>query len=105
MFQRNIKMNKDDYPKLVKETGWHKFSTDVTTVASVHGIENVLNPTYAPVPTDPDEVALFHLQKQFFYNVLLLIWESGLSQIAQRMNGSWIVYSIVSNSYRLISRI
>ena len=53
MFQRNIKMNKDDYPKLVKETGWHKFSTDVTTVASVHGIENVLNPTYAPVPTDP----------------------------------------------------
>jgi hypothetical protein len=70
MFQRNIKMNKDDYPKLVKETGWHKFSTDVTTVASVHGIENVLNPTYAPVPTDPDEVALFHLQKRFFYNVL-----------------------------------
>jgi hypothetical protein len=63
-------MNKDDYPKLTKETGWRKFSTDVTTVASVHGIENVLNPAYAPVPTDPDEVALFHLQKRFFYNVL-----------------------------------
>jgi hypothetical protein len=65
MFQRrNIKMNKDDYPKLVKETGSHKFSTDVTTVASVYGIGNVLNPTYAPVvPTDPDEVTLFHLQK------------------------------------------
>jgi hypothetical protein len=62
MFERNIKMNKDDYPKLVKETGWHKYSTDVTTVALVHGIENVLDPTYyAPVPTDPDEVALFHL--------------------------------------------
>ncbi len=78
MFQHNIKMNKDDhYPKLVKETGWHKFSTDVTTVALVvHGIENVLNPTCAPVATDPDEVALFHLQKQkqrFFYNVLLLL--------------------------------
>jgi hypothetical protein len=70
MFQRNIKMNKDDYPKLTKETGWHKFSTDVTTVASVHGIQNVLNPAYAPVPTDADEVALFHLQKRFFYNVL-----------------------------------
>jgi hypothetical protein len=57
---------------LVKETGWHKFSTDVTTVALVHGIENVLNPTYAPIPTDPDEVApLFHLQKRFSYNNVL----------------------------------
>ncbi len=47
MFQQNIKMNKDDYPKLVMETD--KFSTDVTTVASVvHGIENVLNSAYAP---------------------------------------------------------
>jgi hypothetical protein len=53
--------------------GWDKFSTDVITVALVHGIENVLNPTYAPVATGPDTVALFHhLRKQFFYNVLLL---------------------------------
>jgi hypothetical protein len=66
-FQRSIKRSPTDYTKFKDDARWKQWHRHLKATANSHGLQNVLSTTY--IPSTPDEVALFDVQKTFMYSV------------------------------------
>ena len=70
-FDKGGRRSSSDYGKLQNHDQWSKRHCALMGNAYEHKCEQVLDPSYAPNPNDPDEIALFGLQQQFMYLVFV----------------------------------
>ena len=68
-FDKGGRQSSSDYGKLQNREQWSKWHCALMGNAYKHKCEQVLDPSYAPNPNDPDKIALFGLQQQFMYSV------------------------------------
>ena len=68
-FDKGGRRSASDYEKFSSKEQWSKWQRSTIGTAYEHKCENVLNATYVPDPSDPDEVELFASQKRFMYSV------------------------------------
>ena len=66
-FQRGIKINISDYSKLKDDKQWHKWTEQISSIASLHQTGNVLNSDYSP--STQEEIELFGSHNRFMYTV------------------------------------
>ena len=65
-FQRNVKINVADYPKLKDESQWRTFNRTLRTTAASHDTLDVLTPNFVPLVGLEED---FERKQRFMYNV------------------------------------
>ena len=68
-FDKGGRCSSSDCGKLQNREQWSKWHRALMGNAYEHKCEQVLDPSYTPNPSDPDEVALFESQQRFMYSV------------------------------------
>ena len=68
-FKKGIKRDPDAFCKLKDDKNWDAFLRSTKATARAQGVQQVLDPTYVPNPTDASAVALFDLQQAYMYSV------------------------------------
>ena len=67
-FQKSIKKDKDQYPRLTKEEDWEQWYREFTILARSHQLEEILDFQYRP--TTPEERDTFKVKQNFAFSVL-----------------------------------
>ena len=65
-FQRNVKINVADYPKLKDESQWRTFNRTLRTTAASHDTLDILTPNFVPLVGLEED---FERKQRFMYNV------------------------------------
>ena len=70
-FDKGGRQSSSEYGKLQNRKQWSKWHCALMGNAYEHKCEQVLDPSYAPNPNDPDKTVLFGLQQRFMYLVFV----------------------------------
>ena len=66
-FKKSIKRDVSSYPALKDQKNWNSWNRAVISLARSHDLVQVFDPTYAPSPSDPEEIELFDQKQSFMY--------------------------------------
>ena len=78
-----ISRNLADYPKLREDKLWLSFDRGLRSLAAIHALDDVLNPTYS-LPTTEPALGQFHLKKTFMYTVFTNCLQTAKSRVILR---------------------
>ena len=68
-FDKAGRRSASDYEKFSNKEHWHKWQRSTLGAAFEHKVEDVLDPSFVPDPSDPDAALLFENQQRFMYSV------------------------------------
>jgi uncharacterized membrane protein YgcG len=77
-FVKTVKKNVSDYLVFKEDRLWQKWHRHLISMTRIHGLEHVLNPSYAP--NTSDEVDLLLQQKYFLFHIFELKVQTGDGQ-------------------------
>ena len=70
-FDKGGRQSSSDCGKCQNRKQWSKWHCTLMGSAHEHKCEQVLDPSYAPNPNDPDKIPLFEVQQQFMYSIFV----------------------------------